>query len=118
MDTPYVHQGLGSRDALGRCSAADCKAQLHRVAFPTRSPQKMAQSPSATDFYRDEPESLSGLVLNAMKIQPCRPGFFKARSAIIESDRILTGGKNFCELWLGFAEKGLGGDAEVVNRTP
>ncbi|KAI9450640.1 putative metalloprotease [Russula earlei] len=62
--------------------------------------------------------NLCQLVLNATKIQPSRPGFFKARSAIIESDRILTGGKNFCELWLGFAEKGLGGDAEVVNRTP
>ncbi|KAI9464402.1 extracellular elastinolytic metallo proteinase [Russula earlei] len=85
------------------------------------------------DFYR-EPGSLSGarallvpkhgnslmvqLVLNAMKLQPCRPGFFEARSAIIESDRILTGGENFCELWLGFAEMGLGVDAEVVNRTP
>ncbi|KAI9509399.1 hypothetical protein F5148DRAFT_978479 [Russula earlei] len=81
------------------------------------------------DFCR-EPESLSGvrallvpnslivqLVLNATKLQPCCPGFFEARSATIESDRILTGGKNFCELWLGFAEKGLGMDAKVVNCT-
>ncbi|KAI9510829.1 hypothetical protein F5148DRAFT_1176109 [Russula earlei] len=58
------------------------------------------------------------LVLNATKLQPCRPGFFEACSATIESDRILTGGENFCELWLGFAEKGLGVDAEVVNCTP
>ncbi|KAI9463404.1 hypothetical protein F5148DRAFT_1211580 [Russula earlei] len=82
------------------------------------------------DFYH-KPESLSGvqvllvpnslivqLVLNATKLQPCCPGFFEACSAFIKSDHILTGGENFCELWLGFAEKGLGVDAEVVNRTP
>ncbi|KAJ7902818.1 Fungalysin metallopeptidase-domain-containing protein [Mycena olivaceomarginata] len=58
------------------------------------------------------------LVLNAMKMQPCRPGFFEARDAIILADQELTGGENFCTLWRGFSSKGLGPDANVVLRTP
>jgi len=58
------------------------------------------------------------LVLNAMKLQQCRPGFFEARDAVIQADQVLTGGENFCDLWLGFAEKGLGMDATVQGRTP
>jgi len=58
------------------------------------------------------------LVLNAMKMQQCRPSFFDARDAIIQADQVLTGGENFCDLWLGFAEKGLGVDASVQGRTP
>ncbi|KAJ7164487.1 Fungalysin metallopeptidase-domain-containing protein [Mycena filopes] len=58
------------------------------------------------------------LVLNAMKLQPCRPGFFEARDAIILADQTLTGGENFCTLWEGFSAKGLGPDASVVLRTP
>jgi hypothetical protein len=46
------------------------------------------------------------LVLNAMKLQQCRPGFFEARDAIIRADQVLTGGENFCDLWLAFVEKG------------
>jgi len=86
------------------------------------------------DFYR-EPETPSTdgpkplvpkhgnslivqLVLNAMKLHPCRPGFFEARDAVIQADQVLTGGENFCDLWLGFAEKGLGIDATVQGRTP
>lgn len=86
------------------------------------------------DFYRP-PETLSSdaaghlvpkhgnslmvqLVLDAMKLQQCRPGFFEARDAIIQADQILTGGENFCDLWLAFAEKGLGVDATVQGRTP
>jgi len=58
------------------------------------------------------------LVLNGMKLQTCRPSFFEARDAIIQADQVLTGGENFCLLWEGFAERGLGQDATVVNRTP
>lgn len=58
------------------------------------------------------------LVLNGMKLQPCRPGFFEARDAIILADQQLTGGENFCALWRGFSSKGLGPDANVVLRTP
>jgi extracellular elastinolytic metalloproteinase len=58
------------------------------------------------------------LVLDAMKLQQCRPGFFESRDAIIQADQVLTGGENFCDLWLAFAEKGLGMDATVQGRTP
>ncbi len=86
------------------------------------------------DFYRS-PETLAAdvaghlvpkhgnslmvqLVLDAMKLQQCRPGFFEARDAVIQADQVLTGGENFCDLWLAFAEKGLGVDASVQGRTP
>ncbi|KAH0835577.1 extracellular elastinolytic metallo proteinase [Lanmaoa asiatica] len=58
------------------------------------------------------------LVLNAMKMQPCSPSFFDARDAIIEADKVLTGGENFCDIWEGFTERGLGLDAKVVGNTP
>ncbi|EGN97406.1 hypothetical protein SERLA73DRAFT_184099 [Serpula lacrymans var. lacrymans S7.3] len=58
------------------------------------------------------------LVLNGMKLQDCHPSFFDARDAIIQADAVLTGGENFCELWEGFAERGLGVDATVVGKTP
>ena len=57
-------------------------------------------------------------MLNGMKLQPCRPSFFDARDAIIHADEVLTGGENYCELWSGFAERGLGADAKVEGRTP
>lgn len=60
----------------------------------------------------------SRLVLNGMKLQPCRPSFFEARDAIIAADQVLTGGENFCDLWLGFGERGLGADADVKGKTP
>jgi extracellular elastinolytic metalloproteinase len=53
-----------------------------------------------------------------MKLQPCNPSFFAARDAIIQADQVLTGGENFCDLWTGFAERGLGIDAKVEGRTP
>jgi extracellular elastinolytic metalloproteinase len=86
------------------------------------------------DFYRPREFDLNGkpkplvpkhgntlfvqLVLNGMKLQPCRPSFFDARDAIIQADKILTGGENYCTLWRGFASRGLGPDARVEGRTP
>ncbi|KAH8109067.1 Fungalysin metallopeptidase-domain-containing protein [Phellopilus nigrolimitatus] len=58
------------------------------------------------------------LVLNGMKLQKCMPSFFDARDAIIQADEVLTGGENFCDLWLGFGDRGLGHDARVDGRTP
>jgi extracellular elastinolytic metalloproteinase len=66
----------------------------------------------------DNDMSFSRLVLNGMKLQVCRPSFFDARDAIIQADQVLTGGENFCTLWEGFAARGLGVDATVINRTP
>jgi extracellular elastinolytic metalloproteinase len=58
------------------------------------------------------------LIIDAMKLQPCRPSFFTARDAIIQADQILTGGENGCLIWKAFAERGLGSDANVVGQTP
>lgn len=35
--------------------------------------------------------------------------FFNARDSILEADKVLTGGENECEIWSGFAERGLVG---------
>ncbi|ORY61730.1 extracellular metallo proteinase MEP [Pseudomassariella vexata] len=40
--------------------------------------------------------------------QPCNPNFVQARDAILDADKALTGGKNQCEIWKGFAKRGLG----------
>lgn len=43
------------------------------------------------------------LVLEGMKLQPCYPTFLSARDGILDADKALTGGRNACELWKGFA---------------
>ncbi|KAK2749929.1 Extracellular metalloproteinase 9 [Myotisia sp. PD_48] len=48
------------------------------------------------------------LVVDGMALQPCNPNFVQARDAIIDADKKLTGGQNACELWKGFAKRGLG----------
>lgn len=58
------------------------------------------------------------LIINGMKLQPCRPSFFDARDAIILADKELTGGENACIIWKAFAERGLGADAEIIGQTP
>ncbi|ORX91540.1 hypothetical protein K493DRAFT_325562 [Basidiobolus meristosporus CBS 931.73] len=55
------------------------------------------------------------LVLDGMKLQPCRPKFVDARDAIIHADDLLTGGENYCEIWKAFAKRGLGLDAKLVG---
>lgn len=48
------------------------------------------------------------LVMDGMKMQPCSPGFVDGRNAILAADTALTGGANTCEIWRGFAKRGLG----------
>ena len=48
------------------------------------------------------------LVTDGMKFQPCSPGFVDGRNAILAADVALTGGANQCEIWWGFAKRGLG----------
>jgi extracellular elastinolytic metalloproteinase len=57
------------------------------------------------------------LVLEGMKLQPCYPTFLTARDAIIDADVVLTGGENKCELWRGFAKRGLGVNATTSGST-
>ncbi|KAF2013944.1 extracellular metallo proteinase 2 [Aaosphaeria arxii CBS 175.79] len=52
------------------------------------------------------------LVLDGLALQPCNPTFVTARDAIIDADKALTGGDNACELWKGFAKRGLGDGAK------
>uniref|UniRef100_A0A1D1YKY7 Extracellular metalloproteinase NpI n=1 Tax=Anthurium amnicola TaxID=1678845 RepID=A0A1D1YKY7_9ARAE len=58
------------------------------------------------------------LVVDGMKLQPCRPTFIDARDAIIQSDDVLTKGENKCLLWKGFAKRGLGTKARVIGKNP
>jgi hypothetical protein len=51
------------------------------------------------------------LVMDGMKMQPCKPGFEDGRDAILAADQALTGGENQCEIWGAFARRGLGVDA-------
>ncbi|KAJ2858619.1 hypothetical protein GGI22_003283 [Coemansia erecta] len=48
------------------------------------------------------------ILLDAMKLQPCNPSFLDARDAIVQAEKNLTGGKNKCAVWKGFAKRGLG----------
>ncbi|KAI8932460.1 hypothetical protein NX059_010645 [Plenodomus lindquistii] len=52
------------------------------------------------------------LVLDGMALQPCQPTFVSARDAIVDADKALTGGANACEIWTGFAKRGLGEGAK------
>ena len=48
------------------------------------------------------------LVVEALKLQPCSPGFVDGRDAILEADFLLYGGANQCLIWDVFARRGLG----------
>ncbi|KAG9303280.1 hypothetical protein G9A89_013606 [Geosiphon pyriformis] len=58
------------------------------------------------------------LVVDGLKLQPCRPTFVDARDAILQADDVLTGGENECEIWRGFAKRGLGFGAKLVGGSP
>ncbi len=51
------------------------------------------------------------LVTDGMKLGPANPTYVEARDAIVEADRVLTGGANLAEIWTGFAKRGLGDGA-------
>jgi len=108
------------------------KHGFSKTLFPPK-PDASGNIPEG-DFYRPAQYDVKGkkkplvpvhgntlmvqLVLDGMKLQPCSPGFFEARDAIIQADEILTGGENICELWNGFAARGLGPKARVDGKTP
>jgi len=54
-------------------------------------------------------------VLDGMKLQPCRPDFCDARDAILQADEINNNGVNVCAMWRGFANRGMGPNANCVN---
>lgn len=52
------------------------------------------------------------LVIDGLKLQPCRPGFVDGRDAILLADRINYGGANQELIWRAFAKRGLGFSAK------
>ena len=56
------------------------------------------------------------LVMDGMKIQPCRPGFIDGRNAILAADRANNNGENQCLIWEVFARRGLGFSATQGDR--
>jgi len=60
---------------------------------------------------RPAPHYLDQKTNNTPTSQPCNPNFVQARDAILDADRALTGGSNACEIWSGFAKRGLGSGA-------
>ena len=55
------------------------------------------------------------LVMDALKIQPCSPGFADGRDAILAADIINYNGENGCLIWDVFAKRGLGHLANQGN---
>ena len=51
------------------------------------------------------------LVVEALKLQPCQPGFVDGRNAILKADSIINGGIHSCLIWKAFAQRGLGANA-------
>ena len=95
------------------------------------APQLINQNESYSHDFYSEPVRKDGapipkygnilmlqLVIDGMKLQPCYPTFLNARDAIILADRALTGGKNECTLWEGFASRGLAPNASSVDALP
>lgn len=52
------------------------------------------------------------LVMEALKLQPCNPGFVDGRDAILAADSLLYKGKYQFEIWRAFARRGLGALAD------
>ena len=55
------------------------------------------------------------LVIEALKLQPCGPGFVDGRDAILAADELLYAGENKCLIWEVFARRGLGYSASQGN---
>ncbi|KAG0265214.1 Fungalysin/Thermolysin Extracellular metalloproteinase 5 [Mortierella polycephala] len=76
--------------------------------------------PFTDDWYTDDKISYANtlalqLVIDGMKLQPCMPSFTKARDAILQAEQLLTEGKYRCDIWRGFAKRGLGTKAKVFG---
>ena len=53
-------------------------------------------------------QKVMALVTEALKIQPCSPGFVDGRDAILAADEALYGGAHTDMIWAAFARRGLG----------
>ena len=57
------------------------------------------------------------LVMDGMNLSPVNPSFIQARDAILQADRVDTGGANLNELWAAFAHRGMGYGATAPPST-
>ncbi|WP_228435775.1 T9SS-dependent M36 family metallopeptidase [Chryseobacterium pennipullorum] len=57
------------------------------------------------------------LVMDALKLQGCNPGFVEGRNAILAAEQVLTQGQNKCMIWEVFARRGLGVGAVTGSKT-
>ncbi|KAG8898328.1 Fungalysin/Thermolysin Extracellular metalloproteinase 5 [Tulasnella sp. 408] len=61
---------------------------------------------------------MTSLIPASLALLPCNPTFLMARDALIQADQLIFGGNHKCDLWRGFAERGLGvsahGPAEMM----
>jgi hypothetical protein len=57
------------------------------------------------------------IVTEALKLQPCSPGFVDARNAVLLADSLLYNGANTCLIWKAFAKRGLGFSASQGSST-
>jgi extracellular elastinolytic metalloproteinase len=54
------------------------------------------------------------LIFGGFSLQPCNPTFLQARNAILVADKHLYGGIHQCDIWQGFARRGMGANAKEV----
>lgn len=68
-----------------------------------------------TDIYNSNSNKgnniVNKLVIEALKLQPCSPGFVDARNAILKADTLLYSAKHAQIIWNVFARRGLGWSA-------
>ncbi|KAG9041137.1 Fungalysin/Thermolysin Extracellular metalloproteinase 5 [Tulasnella sp. UAMH 9824] len=61
---------------------------------------------------------MASLIPASLALLPCSPTFLMARDSLIQADQTIFGGDHRCDLWRGFAERGLGisaiGPAEMM----
>jgi len=55
------------------------------------------------------------LVIQALKYQPCGPGFIDGRDAILKADSLLYNYAHKCAIWNAFARRGMGKSASEGN---
>lgn len=51
------------------------------------------------------------ILIEGLKTQPCNPTFIQARDAMLNGDRVMYQGANYCLIYRGFATRGLGANA-------
>ncbi|MCB9289543.1 MAG: M36 family metallopeptidase [Lewinellaceae bacterium] len=77
------------------------------------------------EVYGWDPDPINGsggnnlaiqLVVDAMKLQACDPGFIDGRDALLAADEMNNGGANGCYIWEVFARRGLGYSADQGSR--